>query len=277
MYASLFVVIVSFLFIFIYTLAHLNSLLCFYLIYIVFLFAGHNNLSATTWATSWGVAWLGVEFDSRVVDGWRDWAVGSRGGGSHGVARPLGAWGPRGGSRGVVGVVVRGWWWGHCPDGERPATVTTNQLLVIWILILFKFNFVWSNKFNLCRLWRSLLAPSAQSLEDRTVIHPVGERQWKDINWNGQGHRSCANMELGTFCQLLYPDMVHVGDRWEVAHSWTHWALRQYVDQGSFQNVVKKMFWVSLVDKFQILFVFIFTCEFNSFLHTRTFLFGRWS
>jgi hypothetical protein len=190
---------------------------------------------------------------------------------------PLGAWGPRGGSRGVVGVVVQGWWWGHCPDGGRPATVTTNQLLVIWILILFKFNFVWSNKFNLCRLWRSLLAPSAQSLEDRTVIHPVGERQWKDINWNGQGHRSCANMELGTFCQLLYPDMVHVGDRWEVAHSWTHWALRQYVDQGSFQNVVKKMFWVSLVDKFQILFVFIFTCEFNSFLHTRTFLFGRWS
>jgi hypothetical protein len=40
------------------------------------------------------------------------------------------------------------------------------------------------------------------------VIHPVGERQWEDINWNGQGHRSCVNMELGTFCQLLYLGMV---------------------------------------------------------------------
>jgi hypothetical protein len=22
------------------------------------------------------------------------------------------------------------------------------------------------------------------------VIHPVGERQWEDVNWNGQGHRA---------------------------------------------------------------------------------------
>jgi hypothetical protein len=212
------------------TLAHLNSLLCFYLIYVMFLFAGHNSLSATTGATSWGVARL-VELDSHVVDGRRDWATGSRGGGSHGIGHPLGAWGPRGASQGVVGVVVWGWWWGRCLEGGRPETAIANQLLVIWILILFRFIFVWSNKFIFCRLWRSLLAPNARTLEDRTVIHPVGERQWEDINWNGQGHRSCANMELETFCQLLYPDMVHVGDRWEVAHLWTQWALRQYVDK----------------------------------------------
>jgi hypothetical protein len=54
------------------------------------------------------------------------------------------------------------------------------------------------------------LAPPARSWEDRTVIHPIGERQWEDINWNGQGHRSCVNMELGTFCQLLYLGVVPV-------------------------------------------------------------------
>jgi hypothetical protein len=43
------------------------------------------------------------------------------------------------------------------------------------------------------------------------VIHPVGERQWEDVNWNNQGHRSCVNMKLGTFCRLVYPDIVPVG------------------------------------------------------------------
>jgi hypothetical protein len=32
------------------------------------------------------------------------------------------------------------------------------------------------------------------------MISPVGEHQWEDINWNGEGHRTCINMELGTFC-----------------------------------------------------------------------------
>jgi hypothetical protein len=39
------------------------------------------------------------------------------------------------------------------------------------------------------------------------VIHLVGEHLWEDVNWNGQGHRSCANTELRTFCRLLYPGM----------------------------------------------------------------------
>jgi hypothetical protein len=43
------------------------------------------------------------------------------------------------------------------------------------------------------------------------VIHPVGKRQWEDINWNGEGHHSCIIMELGTYCLLLYPGMVTVG------------------------------------------------------------------
>jgi hypothetical protein len=59
----------------------------------------------------------------------------------------------------------------------------------------------------------SLLAPPPWSWEDRTVIHPIGECQWEDLNWNGEGHRTCINTELGTFCRLLYPSMVTVGGR----------------------------------------------------------------
>jgi hypothetical protein len=58
------------------------------------------------------------------------------------------------------------------------------------------------------------------------VIHLVGEWQWEDVNWNGQGHRSCINTELETFCQLLYPGMVPMGGEREVARSWTHYALK---------------------------------------------------
>jgi hypothetical protein len=45
------------------------------------------------------------------------------------------------------------------------------------------------------------------------VIHLVGERQWEDINWNGQGHRTYINTELWTFCRFLYPGMVTVDGR----------------------------------------------------------------
>jgi hypothetical protein len=43
------------------------------------------------------------------------------------------------------------------------------------------------------------------------VIHLVGERQREDINWDGEGHHTYINAELGTFCRLLYPGMVSVG------------------------------------------------------------------
>jgi hypothetical protein len=90
------------------------------------------------------------------------------------------------------------------------------------------------------------------------VICPVGERQWEDINWNEQGHRSCVNMELETFCCLLYPDMVFVRGRRVATRSWIHCMFRQYADQGSFLDVVVKMFWLNLVDNFQILIIFYF-------------------
>jgi hypothetical protein len=39
----------------------------------------------------------------------------------------------------------------------------------------------------------------------------------------------------------LYPDMVTVGDRRQAVQSWTHWALKQYADQGSCQDGVAHM------------------------------------
>jgi hypothetical protein len=51
------------------------------------------------------------------------------------------------------------------------------------------------------------------------VIHPVDERKWEDANWDCQGHRTCINMEVGTFCRLLYLGMVTVGGRREATHS----------------------------------------------------------
>jgi hypothetical protein len=90
------------------------------------------------------------------------------------------------------------------------------------------------------------------------VIHPVDERQWENINWSGEGHWTCINTELGTFCQLLYPDMVTVGGRRQAACSWTHWALKSYADQGFYQDGMTHMIWVSLVDNFLILIVVYF-------------------
>jgi hypothetical protein len=59
----------------------------FHLIYVMFLFVGHNDLSPVIGAASWGVARPGAALDSVTVDGWR-------GGGSRGANHPRGARGP---------------------------------------------------------------------------------------------------------------------------------------------------------------------------------------
>jgi hypothetical protein len=59
-------------------------------------------------------------------------------------------------------------------------------------------------------------------------------------------------MELDTYCLLLYPGMVTVGGRRQAARSWTHRALKPYANQGSCQDGVAHMFYISLVDNFPI-------------------------
>jgi hypothetical protein len=65
--------------------------------------------------------------------------------------------------------------------------------------------------------------------------------------------------------------MVTVADRWIAEWSWIHWALKHYADQGSFQDAVVKMFWVSLL-KFYLFLILLH--NFNSLLLAKTFSFG---
>jgi hypothetical protein len=65
-----------------------------------------------------------------------------------------------------------------------------------------------------------------------------------------QGHCTPVNKELGTFRRSLYQEMVFVSSHREVARFWDHLALKQYIDEDSFQEVVARMFWLSIVSKF---------------------------
>jgi hypothetical protein len=87
----------------------------------------------------------------------------------------------------------------------------------------------------------------------------VGE-SWDDVNWDGEGHQTCINQELGTFCHILYPCMVTVVGRRIAARSCTHWVLKPSVDQGTFQDTVARMFWVSLLAVFSDFTCFLLCC-----------------
>jgi hypothetical protein len=65
-------------------------------------------------------------------------------------------------------------------------------------------------------------------------------------------------MELGTFCRLLYPGKVTVGSQQHAAHTLDQWTLKPYTDQGTCQDGMVYMFWVTLEDNFQILIAFYF-------------------
>jgi hypothetical protein len=48
------------------------------------------------------------------------------------------------------------------------------------------------------------------TLDELSVIRPVGTRQWEDIGWDGQGNHSLVNTELGSICPFMYLGMVSV-------------------------------------------------------------------
>jgi hypothetical protein len=62
------------------------------------------------------------------------------------------------------------------------------------------------------------------------------------------------------FCHLLFPGVVTTASRQIAARSWTHWALKPYIDQGTFQDGVAKMFWVSLLAIFSNFTCFLLCC-----------------
>jgi hypothetical protein len=67
----------------------------------------------------------------------------------------------------------------------------------------------------------------------------------EDIDWDGCGHRSIINTNLGIICHYMYPDMVSVGGLMRAACFWDDWGCKTYVDQGSYQDAVWSKFWVS--------------------------------
>jgi hypothetical protein len=63
------------------------------------------------------------------------------------------------------------------------------------------------------------LVPPTRTWEQRPIIRPVGVHDLEDVKWNGKGHRTVVNMELGTMCRYLYSVMVFVHGCEEVARS----------------------------------------------------------
>jgi hypothetical protein len=73
----------------------------------------------------------------------------------------------------------------------------------------------------------------------------VGTKTWKDADWDGRGHHSIINTNLGTICHYMYPGMVSMGSLMRVARSWDDWGRKTYTDLGSCQDAVWRKFWVS--------------------------------
>jgi hypothetical protein len=67
-------------------------------------------------------------------------------------------------------------------------------------------------------------------------------KSWEDVDSDGVGHRTYIKQELDIFCRLLYLGVVTADDRWVAARSCNHWGLKSYVNQGTFQDMVAKMF-----------------------------------
>jgi hypothetical protein len=141
MYVSLFAVIVSFPFIFIYTWSY-EFIVMFYLTCLIFLLAGRIGLSAVTGVASWGVAqWGGGSRGAGDLGG----AGGScEGGGSRAVGGSSGAGGSSGGggSRGAGGS-LGGWQWegGGCKIGGGQQQV--NYRLVGFYLYSYSYSFLY--------------------------------------------------------------------------------------------------------------------------------------
>jgi hypothetical protein len=47
-----------------------------------------------------------------------------------------------------------------------------------------------------------------KALEQRKIIEPLGTKAWKEIGWDGMGHRTPVLTELGVCLRYYYPMMV---------------------------------------------------------------------
>jgi hypothetical protein len=86
-----------------------------------------------------------------------------------------------------------------------------------------------------------------KALEQWKIIEPTGTRAWKEIGWDGMGHRTPVPTELGIYLRYYYPAMVTEGDREIAAHYWVHWNLKSYGNDKTHVDAMWDAFWVSLL------------------------------
>jgi hypothetical protein len=80
----------------------------------------------------------------------------------------------------------------------------------------------------ICRFRRSLTMRPYKALEQQKIIEPTRTRAWKEIGWDGMGHRTPVLIELGICLHYYYLAMVIEGSREIAAHYWVHWNLKSY-------------------------------------------------
>jgi hypothetical protein len=77
-----------------------------------------------------------------------------------------------------------------------------------------------------------------KALKQQEIIEPTGTRAWKEIGWDGMGHRTLVLTELGICLRYYYPAMVTQGD-WEIAaHYWVHCNLKLYGNDKTHADAV---------------------------------------
>jgi hypothetical protein len=63
------------------------------------------------------------------------------------------------------------------------------------------------------------LKPS-KPFDQRRVIELKGTRAWKEVSWDGTGHRTLVLIEVGICLRFAYPAMVTEGGQEIAAHYW---------------------------------------------------------
>jgi hypothetical protein len=90
------------------------------------------------------------------------------------------------------------------------------------------------------------LKPS-KPFDQRRVIELKGTRAWKEVSWDGIGHRTPVLTELGICLRFAYPAMVIEGGQEIAAHYWAHWDLKPYGNDDTHKQSVGFVLGKSLV------------------------------
>ncbi|WVZ52147.1 hypothetical protein U9M48_003235 [Paspalum notatum var. saurae] len=85
--------------------------------------------------------------------------------------------------------------------------------------------------------------PPIPATADKILIRPIGDCQWKDVTWDGIGHRRTPNSLLGNLIRVHNPEVVQKDDETIPVTTWKHYALAPHVTYGSVQGQIRHKFW----------------------------------